>query len=162
MRDLTVPRLSGRRLVLTSAVLFLGMAMAWAAAPAQPKPAAKPVAGDHSAKMARGLEIFKKHVRPVLVQQCVQCHSGDKVESGLDLTTREALLKGGDTGPAVLPGDAKNSLLYQLVTHAKKPHMPKKGPKLPDSVISQIAEWIDSGAPYDKALVAEKAEKPAW
>ena len=80
--------------------------------------------------MARGLDIFKKQVRPALVQQCVKCHSGETPEAGLDLTTRDGLLKGGDSGPAIIPRDAKNSLLYKLVTHAKKPHMPKKAPTL--------------------------------
>ncbi|HMC66744.1 MAG TPA: DUF1549 domain-containing protein, partial [Gemmataceae bacterium] len=163
MRDTPcLPLSHARRFLLLPAGLIFAAALAWAAAPVKSKAPEKAIEGDHSAKMARGLDIFKKQVRPVLVQHCVKCHSGETPEAGLNLTTRDGLLKGGDAGPAVIPGDAKNSLLYKLITHAKKPHMPKKAPKLPDGVIVQIAAWIDSGAPYDKALVAEKPEKTQW
>src|SRR5260370_14080277 len=101
------------------------------------------VAADHAAQMTRGLEVFKKHVQPILVKSCVRCHGGKKTESELDLTEREALLRGGGRGPAILVGNAKDSLLYKLITHARDPHMPRSSPKLSDEVIAQIALWID-------------------
>src|SRR5262245_55499246 len=62
----------------------------------------KPVDPDHAAKMARGLDIFKQHVRPVLTQQCLKCHGGRGIlEGDLDIADRAALLKGGASGPAV-------------------------------------------------------------
>jgi mono/diheme cytochrome c family protein len=131
-------------------------------ADSKPKPAG-PIDSDHPAKMARGLEIFKKHVQPVLSKRCVRCHGGEKTESELDLTDREGLLRGGNRGPAVIVGDAKESLLYKLITHGKDPHMPRNGRKLPEETIAQIVAWIDSGAPYDKPLIArKKEEEKAW
>src|SRR5262245_39078652 len=60
-------------------------------------------------------------VRVLLQQRCLECHGGKKTRGGLDLATREGLLAGGDSGPAVVPGDAKKSLLHRLVAHAAKP-----------------------------------------
>src|SRR5438128_2014381 len=80
----------------------------------------EPLDPDHAAKMARGLELFKKSVRGVLSERCVKCHGGKATEAALDLTEREKLLKGGDSGPAILVGKGKESLLYKLVSHAKE------------------------------------------
>src|SRR5262249_5234103 len=52
--------------------------------------------------------------------------------------------------------------LIKLITHAKEPHMPEGGPKLPDGAIAKIAEWIDLGAPYDNPLVASKLKGKSW
>jgi hypothetical protein len=118
---------------------------------------------DHAAKMARGLEIFKKQVQPVLSKSCVRCHGGKKTEGELDLTDREGLLRGGGRGPAILAGNAKDSLLFKLITHAREPHMPRSSSKLTDEAIAQIGLWIDLGAPYDKPLVAKnKADDKSW
>src|SRR5262245_50279322 len=140
--------------LLFTAVLGLVLACA---ARAQEKPV---VDRDHAEKMARGLEVFKKHVRPVL-EKCLRCHGGKTTESEFDLHDRDVLLKGGITGPAVVPGKAKDSLLYKLVTHQKEPHMPEGGKKLPDDTVAQIAQWIDLGAPYDRPLL-EKGTTAAW
>ncbi len=113
--------------------------------------------------MTRGLEVFKKQVQPILVKSCVRCHGGKKTEGELDLTEREGLLRGGGRGPAILVGNAKDSLLYKLITHARDPHMPRSSPKLSDEVIAQIGLWIDLGAPYDKPLVVKKKiDEKAW
>jgi cytochrome c553 len=120
-----------------------------------------PVEKDHAEKMARGTDIFKKHVRPVLVNQCLKCHGGEKTEGELDLTDRDRLLKGGDHGPAVVTGEPRKSLLFLTVAHEKKPGMPYKEPKLPADVVQQFAAWIDNGAPYDSPLVARK-DTSAW
>jgi cytochrome c553 len=128
-----------------------------------PRSGSETVGADHAAKMARGLEVFKKHVRPILVKSCVRCHGGKKTEGELDLTEREGLLHGGGRGPAILAGNAKDSLLYRLLTHARDPHMPRAGGKLSDEAVAQIALWIDLGAPYDKPLVAKnKVDDKAW
>jgi hypothetical protein len=95
----------------------------------------------------------------VLEARCARCHSGEKARAGLDLTTREGLLRGGSSGPAVVPGDARKSLLYRQVAHAVKPGMPFKGPKLSAAQTALLAAWIDAGAPYDRALAAGPAEK---
>lgn len=127
-----------------------------------PAPSAKePLDPEHAAKMARGLEVFKKHVRPVLVQRCLRCHGGEVTESEFDITDRAHLVKGGLAGPAIVPGNSQASLLFHVVNHSKKPRMPHKEDKLPQEAIQQIALWIDLGAPFDKPLV-EREEAVAW
>ena len=115
---------------------------------------------DHVAKMAKGTELFKTSVRAVLQAKCVKCHSGERVEGGFDMNTREALLKGGERGPSIVSGDHKKSLLYQLTAHEKEPKMPYERAKLADADIKKIAEWIDLGAPYDKPFIA--VDESAW
>ncbi len=153
-----------RILAVLTALIALAWATwaTWASGPQEGKPAAAaPADPDHAAKMAKGLDLFKKHVRQVLVDRCVKCHGGKETESGFDLTDRDRLLKGGDSGPAVLLGRGRDSRLYQLVTHAKEPKMPFQGRKLPEETAKHLAEWIDLGAPYDKPLV-ERKEIAAW
>jgi Protein of unknown function (DUF1549)/Protein of unknown function (DUF1553)/Planctomycete cytochrome C len=120
-----------------------------------------PVEKDHAEKMARGTEIFKKHVRPVLVNKCLKCHGGEKTEAELELTDRDKVLRGGEHGPAVIPGDPKKSLLYLMVAHEKKPAMPYKEPKLSDETVRQFAAWIENGAPYDAPLIDRK-DSASW
>ena len=134
------------------------LVLAWAAvgaAPAPGDPAVPQVAPDHAKKMERGLELFRKDVRALLTDHCVKCHGGATTKAEFDLTTREGLLRGGAEGPAVVPGKAGESLLYQLIAHAEEPRMPLKAKKLPDEAIARIGAWIDAGAPYDGPLVGK-------
>jgi cytochrome c553 len=157
--------LSGRPSIWAWTLLILGLI-----APSSPSRGGdsntqdrRSVSADHAEKMARGLETFKKHVQPILVKSCVRCHGGKKMEGELDLTEREGLLRGGGRGPAIIVGNAKDSLLYKLISHSRDPHMPRAGSKLPDEAIAQIAAWIDLGAPYDKPLIAKKKiDEKAW
>jgi hypothetical protein len=110
---------------------------------------------DHAAKMAKGTDLFKNSVRGLLQAKCVKCHSGDRIEGEFDMGTRESLLRGGGRGAAVVPGDHKKSLLWQMTAHQKEPHMPFERPKLADADIAKIGEWIDLGAPYDKPFAEE-------
>jgi hypothetical protein len=148
------------------ALIGLGLLAASVAWPAAGQDAKKDAAADldpeHAAKMAKGLEVFRKQVRPILEQNCLRCHGGKAVESDLDLAERDGLLKGGQHGPAVVPGKAKDSLLVKLISHQRDPHMPKDGAKLPESAVAQVMTWIDLGAPYDGALVATRAKKKSW
>ncbi len=153
-----MPSISLRLMPVAALVAVL---LAFPTARAQPPAKDKPVDPDHAARMARGTELFKTSVRATLQTKCLRCHSGDQVESELDLGTREAMLKGGLGGAAVVPGDHKKSYLYQVVAHQKNPHMPHERPKLPDAEIARLAEWIDLGAPYDKPLVG-KDDAAAW
>jgi cytochrome c553 len=119
------------------------------------------IASDHAAKMAKGRDLFTKHVRTLLVENCVKCHGGEKTRSGLDLTTREQLLKGGDKGTVLVPGKASASRLYKMVAHLEEPFMPPKEPKLKKESLDHLAAWIDLGAPYDKPLIEKTiAKKP--
>ena len=109
---------------------------------------------DHAERMARGLELFRKEVAPLLREHCVRCHGGEKTRSDFDVTTREGLLRGGKEGEAVQPFRVTESRLMKLVRHDDEPHMPDKKPKLPEDLIAKLAAWIDLGAPYDAPLVA--------
>jgi mono/diheme cytochrome c family protein len=146
--------------IVKAIMLSVALLVCFTAAVRADPPSKPEVDPDHAAKMTQGRELFTKQVRQVLVDQCVKCHGGEKTRSGLDLVTREGLLKGGDNGPSIIVGKAKESRLYKLVAHLEEPHMPAKLPKLGDKQIGDIAQWINLGAPYDKPLSA-KAEAGA-
>ena len=89
----------------------------------------------------------------LLETHCVKCHGGEKTKAGLDLTTQETLLRGGESGPAISPGEpVETSLLYRMIAHLEEPGMPHKEDKLPDDAIRQIATGSDHGAPYARPL----------
>ena len=95
----------------------------------------------------QSLEFFEKSVRPVLVEQCFRCHNDKKSVSGLRLDSREAVLKGGDSGPAAVPGDVVKSLIVRAIRHEGDIKMPEKG-KLADSQVAAITEWVRQGLPW--------------
>lgn len=90
---------------------------------------------------------FEAKVRPVLEQNCLLCHGGAKVRNNLEVTSRQSLLRGGDHGPALVPGDPDRSLLIRAVRYTGKFHMPPKG-KLDDQHIADLVEWVKRGAPW--------------
>src|SRR5438309_11019055 len=89
---------------------------------------------------------FELKIRPVLLGKCFKCHGDKKVSHGLRVDSRAALLKGGDNGPAVAPGDPDKSLLIQALrySHAEIKMPPDK--QLPDAVVTDFATWIKQGA----------------
>jgi mono/diheme cytochrome c family protein len=111
---------------------FLGLAAACEIASAQP-------ANDVS---------FSRDVAPILNKNCAQCHGQAPGMGNLDLRSRDAALKGGTHGAAIVPGDAANSRLYQQISGAQKPAMPLGG-KLSEPEIAIIKSWIDAGAQWD-------------
>ena len=110
-----------------------------------------PVPPDHAGKMAASQALFKETVREVLVKNCLDCHGGAKTKSGLNLASRELLLKGGDRGDTVIPGKPKEGRLIDFVTRIDDLHMPPKG-QLSKEAIAALNKWIESGAAYDKPL----------
>ncbi len=108
-------------------------------------------------------EFFEKKIRPVLVESCYSCHSAQaeknkKLKGSLYLDSRDALLKGGDTGPAIVPGKPTESLLLKSMHYDGDLRMPPKG-KLPDAVLKDFEKWIAMGAPdprADSALAPKK------
>ncbi len=96
------------------------------------------------------LEFFESKIRPLLVDNCYDCHSvqSKKSRGGLLLDTRENVLKGGDTGPAIVPGDPEKSLLIKAVRYTDSElQMPPKNKKLSEEKIAYLVEWIKMGAP---------------
>ncbi len=93
------------------------------------------------------IEFFEKKVRPVLVEHCYSCHGEKKDKGALRLDTRDATLKGGDSGPALVPGKPEASLIVKAVTYKDANiQMPPKG-KLPAEHIAALTEWVKMGAP---------------
>ncbi|MEK6238971.1 MAG: DUF1549 domain-containing protein [Planctomycetales bacterium] len=98
-------------------------------------------------------EFFESRVRPLLAKRCFECHRR-KAEGGLRLDSLQGMLKGGESGPAVVVGDASKSLLWRVVSakHAEISMPPKK--PLPPSEVKALEQWIASGAPWPKARAA--------
>ena len=95
---------------------------------------------------------FARDIRPILETKCNQCHGVDQSMNGLRLDTREAALKGGQSGPAILPGDGSSSLLYRkIIGDAPGSPMPLTGTLPPDQV-EMIRTWLDQGAPWTGAI----------
>lgn len=136
-------------------------AIGWALL-AAPLWAAEPVDPAHAEKMARGLKLFQEQVGPLLKERCLYCHGGDATESGLNLATREGLLRGGERGKAVVVGQASESLLVKVIRYQAEPNMPEDTAKLKDEEIAAIAKWIDLGAPYEKPLIDPETAPVDW
>ena len=97
----------------------------------------------------KALQFFESNIRPVLVDSCYACHSeqaksAGKLQAGLLLDTRDGTLKGGESGPAVVPGDLEKSLLIQAIRHESFEMPPKS--KLADNVITDFEKWVKEGA----------------
>jgi hypothetical protein len=90
----------------------------------------------------------------IIETRCAGCHSPANKQSGLDLTTRDMALRGGDRGPAIVPNKSQESFLFQVISHTAKPAMPKFGAKLSDAEIQTVAQWIDEGAPWSNITKA--------
>ena len=109
-----------------------------------------------------GVEFFEQRVRPVLAEHCFECHSADgkSVKGGLRLDERAAMLAGGDSGPAVVPGKPEKSLLLTAISHTQSDlAMPPKKAKLPEGVRQDIARWIAEGAVWPEGAAGPSAKK---
>ena len=94
----------------------------------------------------KSADFYEAKIRPVLATNCYTCHTNSQ-SGGLRVDSREALLKGGGRGPAIVPGNAEGSLLLKAVRHADPNlQMPLGGSKLDDAAIQDIATWINAGA----------------
>jgi hypothetical protein len=135
--------------LLTAAALLGGVVSAGAAVPSD---------------LAQ-LDFFEKKIRPVLSQQCYECHSATakKVKGGLLLDTADGVLKGGDSGPSIVPGKPEKSLLLTSMKHSDPDPdlaMPPKKDQLAAEVIADFEQWIKMGAPDPRDGKATR--KNAW
>jgi len=151
---------SGSARVDSWSALFLGLvgiifATSWRlgevlAGDAKPAPA-----GGNSFSPA-AVEFFESRVRPILVDQCLKCHGPKKQSSSLRLDIREAVLKGGNSGPSIVPARPDESLLIQAVTHTHDEiQMPPTG-KLPERAIATLRQWVSLGAPWSADAAKRK------
>jgi len=112
------------------------------AAPTESAAATEPAAATQPA--AEGATVsFANDVLPIIQSRCINCHGGDRTEEGLVMKTHADLMAGSDNGPVVMPGDAANSQLVELIAAQK---MPKRGPKLTPPQVQLIADWVNQGA----------------
>jgi hypothetical protein len=95
--------------------------------------------------------LFERRIAPVLEQRCASCHNPDKREGGLDVTSRDSLLKGGDSGAAVVAGKLDESILLDMVTGAK-PEIPKNAKPLTEDEIAVLRQWIKDGADWSDGV----------
>ncbi|MBC8350844.1 MAG: PSD1 domain-containing protein [Planctomycetes bacterium] len=93
-------------------------------------------------------EFFETKIRPLLVERCYSCHSAKakKLQAGLHLDRRDAILEGGDSGPAIVPGKAAESLLIKAIRYQEYEMPPDR--KLADVEIGLLTKWVEMGAPW--------------
>ncbi|MDA0818576.1 MAG: DUF1549 domain-containing protein, partial [Planctomycetota bacterium] len=106
------------------------------------------------------LATFEQTAADVFLRRCVECHAGSEAEGGLDLTTAAGLTAGGDSGPAVVPGDAQASLVLTRIFAGEMP--PEKNghaQRLPHAEIEAVAAWIDAGAVWPEGRVLDLYER---
>ncbi len=111
---------------------------------------------------SRGDAFFRDKVQPILSQHCFKCHShGEKMKANLLVDSREALLTGGDTGPALVPGEPAKSLLIEAVGYKNADmQMPPKGEKLSDAQVATLTEWVKLGAPWPEVPGQKMKARP--
>jgi mono/diheme cytochrome c family protein len=116
----------------------------------------------HAWAQAPGDSLFQRRVVPIFVKHCFECHDTPTKNGGLDLARKHDALAGGESGPAIVAGKAKESLLWEMV---EKNDMPKKRPSLSADEKEALRQWIDAGAPWSldviDALVYEHPDRAA-
>ncbi|MDX9974887.1 MAG: DUF1549 domain-containing protein, partial [FCB group bacterium] len=129
------------------------------AAPPTPAPAPEPPAAATPVPSADTSVAGK--ARAVLAANCVSCHGAEKQKAGLRLDSREALIKGGENGTSIIPGDAEQSKLIRAIRYDGELQMPPKG-KLDQPSIDALIEWVKQGAPpWSTDAPAAAAEQTA-
>ena len=103
-------------------------------------------------------DLFRTTIEPVLKRDCHGCHGTTQALAKLDLTTREAMLRGGQRGPSLTPGHAADSLLYEAIEAKGDLKMPPgdASKRLPAETLAAFKQWIDGGAPWGSQMA------PSW
>ena len=139
----------GAQLLLQYRWSIVSQVVILALAGASPSLGNEPVPPDHAS-----VEFFEKHIRPILVARCIECHGADKQKGGLRLDTPAAIMTGGDQGPPVVPQKPEESLLIDAIGYQVEGfQMPPKG-KISDEEIRLLTEWVRRGAAIPKGLAA--------
>jgi mono/diheme cytochrome c family protein len=120
---------------LLVAALPLALQIAAEARQAAPPASASPSSADY----------FESAVRPLLAANCFDCHADERM-GGLRLDSREGMLKGGRSGPAIVPGDPEKSLMIQAVRQTRETLKMPKGGRLKPAEIEALTEWVKAGA----------------
>jgi Protein of unknown function (DUF1553)/Protein of unknown function (DUF1549)/Planctomycete cytochrome C len=101
-----------------------------------------------------GVEFFEAKVRPLLANRCASCHGEKKAKGGLRLDSRDAVLRGGETGPAAVPEKPADSLIVEAVNYGETVQMPPKS-RLPDGEIATLTRWVELGMPWPSGVSAK-------
>jgi len=151
VRKLWVRKQTGQRVAGSIVVVALGLAVANSyVATVHGQASTTPRTGAATPSGEDNTQFFTQKVRPVLAQNCYQCHTSEQA-GGLRLDSLDAVLKGGDSGAALVPGDADHSLLIKAIRQTGDLKMPPKGPKLSDGDIANLVEWVRRGGAWDSA-----------
>ena len=103
---------------------------------------------------------FVREIQPLLAQHCYSCHGPDQQENDLRWDVKSAALKGGTSGPAIVPGHSAESRMIQLVAGLEKNLvMPKKGARLTPEQIGLLRAWIDQGAVWPDESASAKCRR---
>ncbi|HWY87599.1 MAG TPA: DUF1549 domain-containing protein, partial [Gemmataceae bacterium] len=121
--------------ILLACSLFVGVCIESAPADEAPMPATK------------AAEFFEKSIRPVLAENCFGCHNDRKQKAGLRLDSRQSMLNGGESGPAIVPGHPDQSLLLKAIHYQEDLKMPPKGQLRAEHIVA-LTTWIKQGAPW--------------
>lgn len=105
-------------------------------------------AADDAAATPEQARFFEAEIRPVLVDQCIKCHGPEKQKANLRLDSREGLLAGGDSGPAVEAGEPAESLLIAAIGHGDEVAKMPPSRKLPEAQVAALTQWVKDGAPW--------------
>src|SRR3569623_851089 len=87
-------------------------------------------------------QMWDESVAPILDRNCFKCHAGVRQKSGLDLRSLDTILRGGERGPAIIPGKPDESRIIQFILPGADPHMPNEGKQLPDDEEETLRQWI--------------------
>ncbi len=150
-----------RRSTIPSSWIAIAIAMAVVVAAAAPashggEDRGKPGSSTDPAEV----EFFEKSIRPLLVEKCQGCHGSAKQKGGLRLDSRAAVLAGGNSGPAVVPGDPKASPLIEAINYGDIAQMPPKS-KLPEPEIAALTRWVQGGAHWGQESSSAGPARPA-
>ena len=122
------------------------------------------ICADVEGMTSKQREFFETRIRPLLVESCLECHSGEKgkTKGGLNMDHRDFMIKGGESGPVLKPGNVNGSLMIKAVTWEDDLQMPPKK-KLNAAQIADLKEWVAMGAPDPRTVVvAPKDKKTHW
>src|SRR5438128_9399792 len=121
-------------------------------------------AGEAKKPSPVGLQFFENKVRPILAENCFQCHGEKKQRGSLRLDSLATILEGGDQGPAIVPGHPEKSLLVKAISHEDPDFKMPPTKKLAREQIADLTAWIKMGAPWPSggkavATAPRKGEK---
>lgn len=108
------------------------------------------------------VEFFEQRIRPVLAEHCYRCHSAmsERLKAGLRVDSREHLLRGGDSGPAIVPGNTGNSLLLRAISYEDPDLQMPPQSRLPAATVADLRTWIQDGAAWPALTAKPESDGP--